>query len=105
MTFEEWVEAQGFVLADLEEKQVASLKAMFEGAGLSVEATRQLSKEFEFHAWADRQHASDAAKEKLLEMMRNIPEALEPLFAPRWTDSTMYFSLWEVVIVARRSEA
>jgi hypothetical protein len=84
---------------------LARLKAMFEEAGLSVEATRKLSKEFEFHAWADRQHASDAAKENLLEMMREIPEALEPLFAPRWTDSTMYFSLWEAVIVARRRKS
>jgi ubiquinone/menaquinone biosynthesis C-methylase UbiE len=78
------------------------LQAMFEQAGLTVEATRQLSKEFEFHAWADRQRASDAVKAKLLEMMRSIPEALEPLFAPRWADDTLYFSLWEAVIVAKK---
>jgi ubiquinone/menaquinone biosynthesis C-methylase UbiE len=77
------------------------LQAMFEQAGLQVEATRELSKEFEFHKWADRQHVSEADKEKLLEMMRNIPKALEPLFTPRWTDETMYFSLWEAVIAAR----
>lgn len=81
---------------------LARLQAMFEQAGLTVEATRQLSKEFEFHDWADRQHASDAVKAKLLEMMRNIPEALEPLFAPRWADDTLYFSLWEAVIVAKK---
>jgi hypothetical protein len=74
---------------------------MFEQAGLQVEATRQLGKEFEFHTWADRQHVSDTDKEKLLEMMRNIPEPLEPLFAPRWADGTMYFSLWEAVVVAK----
>ena len=51
---------------------------------------------------ADR--VTDAlVKEKLLEMMRHIPEALQPLFAPRWAEGTMYFSLWEAVIVARRS--
>jgi hypothetical protein len=72
---------------------------MFTAAGLTVQATRQLTKEFEFHEWADRQGVSDADKEKLLEMMRNIPEALEPLFAPRWADGTMYFSLWEIVII------
>ena len=77
------------------------LQAMFEAAGLQVEAIRELSKEFEFHEWADRQHVSAADKEKLLQMMRNIPEALQPLFVPRWTDETMYFSLWEVVMVAR----
>jgi ubiquinone/menaquinone biosynthesis C-methylase UbiE len=79
------------------------LQAMFEEAGLVVETTRELSKEFEFHEWADRQHVSAANKEKLLEMMRRIPEALQPLFAPRWADNTMYFSLWEVVTVARLS--
>jgi ubiquinone/menaquinone biosynthesis C-methylase UbiE len=81
---------------------LARLQAMFEQAGLTVEATRQLSKEFEFHDWADRQHASDAVKAKLLEMMHNIPEALESLFAPRWADDTLYFSLWEAVIVAKK---
>lgn len=80
------------------------LQAMFEEAGLKVEATRELSKEFEFQAWADRQHVSPENKEKLLEMMRHIPEALQPLFAPRWADGTMYFSLWEAVIVARLAE-
>jgi ubiquinone/menaquinone biosynthesis C-methylase UbiE len=84
---------------------LALLGAMFGDAGLRVRVTRQLSKEFEFHAWADRQGASDAIKEVLLDMMRNLPEALEPLFAPRWEDGTMYFSLWEVVIVGeKRSE-
>ena len=77
------------------------LQAMFEDVGFTVEAVRQLSKELEFHQWADRMRVSDADKEKLLEMMRNIPSALEPLFAPRWADGTMYFSLWEAVIVAR----
>ena len=78
------------------------LQAMFEQAGLQVEATRQIGKEFEFHEWADRQHVSAADKEKLLEMMRHIPEALQPLFTPRWADGTLYFSLWEAVIVGRK---
>jgi len=84
---------------------LADLEAMFEEAGFRVRATRQLSKEFEFHPWADRQGASDAVKETLLDMMRKLPEVLETLFAPRWEDGTMYFSLWEVVIVGeKRSE-
>ena len=80
------------------------LRAMFEDVGLNVMGTHRLSKEFEFHAWADRQHVSGEDKEKLLAMMRDIPAALEPLFAPRWTDGTMYFSLWEAVIVAEKAE-
>jgi ubiquinone/menaquinone biosynthesis C-methylase UbiE len=78
------------------------LQTMFEDAGFKVKVTRELSKELEFYAWADRQAASDATKEKLLDMMRNVPEALEPLFAPRWANDTLYFSLWEAVIVAEK---
>ncbi|MCB0167050.1 MAG: class I SAM-dependent methyltransferase [Anaerolineae bacterium] len=78
------------------------LEAMLEKAGLKVEATSNvMTKEFEFHKWADRQNVSDPNKDKLLEMMRHIPESLQPLLAPRWADGTMYFNLWEVVIVAR----
>jgi SAM-dependent methyltransferase len=80
------------------------LQAMFEKAGFKVEqVSPTLIKEFEFHAWADRQRVSPANKDKLLEMMRHIPDALQPLFAPRWADDTMYFSLHEIVIVARLS--
>jgi ubiquinone/menaquinone biosynthesis C-methylase UbiE len=81
------------------------LQVMFEEAGLKVETTRELSKELEFHEWADRQHVSDANKAKLLEMMRHIPEALQPLFTPRWADGTMYFSLREAILIARRYSA
>ena len=77
------------------------LLAMFEQAGFQVQASRELSKEFEFHDWADRQHVSDSDKEKLLAMMRHLPEPLQPLFAPRWADGTMYFTLHEAVLVAR----
>jgi ubiquinone/menaquinone biosynthesis C-methylase UbiE len=74
----------------------------FERAGFEVLATERLSKEFEFHGWADRQRVSPPDKDRLLDMMRRIPPALEPLFAPRWADGTMYFSLWEIVLVGRK---
>jgi len=77
------------------------LEAMFEQASLTVQATRQLSKEMEFHQWADRMRVSPESKDKLLEMMRHLPEALQPLFAPRWADGTMYFTLHEGVIIAQ----
>jgi len=78
------------------------LQAMIEHAGLRIESSVVLAKEFEFHAWADRQRVSPARKMQLLTMMRALPRALEPLFAPRWVDGTLYFSLWEAVIVARK---
>ncbi len=79
------------------------LEAMFAEAGLAVvKSSRILMKELEFHDWADRQHVSPEDKDKLLIMMRNLPPALEPLFSPRWTEETMYFNLWEVVILAQK---
>lgn len=78
------------------------LEAMFAQAGLTVQATRQLSKELEFHLWADRMRVSAENKEKLLEMMRQLPESLGPFLAPRWADDTLYFTLHEAVIIARR---
>ncbi|MBX9791985.1 MAG: methyltransferase domain-containing protein [Pirellulales bacterium] len=80
----------------------AEIVGRFERAGFEILASERLSKEFEFHGWADRQRVSPADKERLLDMMRRIPPVLEPLFAPRWTDGTMYFSLWELVLVGRK---
>ena len=80
---------------------LAELQAMFEAAGFEIEATRQFSKEMEFNDWANRMRVSPDDKETLLDLMRNIPQPLESLFMPRWKDGTMYFSLREVVLVAR----
>jgi ubiquinone/menaquinone biosynthesis C-methylase UbiE len=80
----------------------SQLAGRFEQAGFEIVATERLSKEFEFQGWADRQRVSAADKLRLLDMMRQIPLELAPLFAPRWADDTMYFSLWEVVLVGRK---
>jgi ubiquinone/menaquinone biosynthesis C-methylase UbiE len=75
---------------------------LLESAGLHVLKLERLHKELEFESWADRQDVSAENKARLLEMMRLLPPELEPLFAPRWADGTMYFSLWEVVILAQK---
>ena len=84
---------------------LVDLQVMLESAGLRARVTIRLSKEFEFHAWADRQRVAAADKVRLLAMMRAIPASLQPLFAPRWDDGTLHFSLWEVVLVARKAPA
>lgn len=81
---------------------LADLQAMIGAAGLRIETSAMLTKECEFHAWADRQRVSPADKVRLMDMLRAVPPALEPLLAPRWADGTLYFSLWEAVIVARK---
>ena len=82
---------------------LSQLIAMFERTGLHVEATRSFAKEFSFEPWADRMHVSAPDKARLLQMLRDLPAAARPLLAPRFADGTAYFSLWESVIVARRS--
>lgn len=81
---------------------LAGLRELLAAAGFRIAATRELTKEFEFHEWTDRQRVSDADKERLLAMMRDLPGALRPVMAPRWTGGTLYFTLLEAVLLARR---
>ena len=94
-------------LRDPSHHQVYSLAQLYHlltAGGLQVEAVRTLTKELEFEEWADRQRVSPATRDTLRDMMKELPPLLVPLFAPRWADGTMYFSLWEAVVVARCTE-
>jgi ubiquinone/menaquinone biosynthesis C-methylase UbiE len=82
---------------------VPQLESMLAKAGFRIRAKRELSHEFEFHAWADRQRVDDHRKQQLLAMMRKIPDELKPLFRPRFDGGTMYFHLREAVIVGEKS--
>ncbi len=84
-------------------RSIASLQTLFEESGLDVDAYHCLSKEFEFHKWADRQHVSAKDKTVLLGMLENVPQQLIELLQPRKDENTAYFSLAEVVIVATKS--
>lgn len=79
---------------------LGELEQLFANAGLVIKDSRQLTQEFEFHKWADRQRVTDSDKELLLDMLDEAPELLIPLFKPRKADGTAYFSLAEVVLVA-----
>lgn len=81
---------------------LGELTSMMETVGLTIQSTQQLSKEFEFHTWADRQHVSPGDKKLLLKMIRRVPPGLQPLLSPRWDSQTVYFSLWEVVLIAKK---
>jgi ubiquinone/menaquinone biosynthesis C-methylase UbiE len=84
---------------------LSQLIALIEDTGLHVLSVRRLSKEMEFADWCDRQQVSAADRERLLTMAREIPPALAPLLRPRWDDGTMYFTLWEAVVVAEKPAA
>lgn len=78
---------------------MTQLCELFEDAGLRIRWTHAFDKAIEFHEWADRQQVSTRDKQRLLQMMRQIPIALQPLFQPRWT-TTLHFNLREAVIIA-----
>lgn len=79
------------------------LQEMIKDAGFQITNLSPIQKkEVEFNEWADRQNVSEIKKRKLIKMMHNVPEPLKQLFAPRFADKTMYFNLWEVVIVAKK---
>ena len=80
---------------------VAGLRDLLAAAGFRIAATRELTKEFEFHEWTDRQRVSAADKERLLAMMRDLPAVLHPVMAPRRADGTLYFTLLEAVLLAK----
>lgn len=82
---------------------LSELRSMLEEEGLKVSTTRQLKKEMEFHEWADRQHVSDTDKKKLLNMMKSLPPQLQSMLKPQYADETVYFSLWEAVIIVKKT--
>ncbi len=69
-------------------------------AGFEVIESRELSKEFEFQGWANRQRVSEDDKAVLQKMLSDLNSPLRLWLAPRWADGTVYFSLREAVIVA-----
>jgi ubiquinone/menaquinone biosynthesis C-methylase UbiE len=79
------------------------LQSMMKGAGLHADTACQLTKEVEFRDWADRQHVSDNDKGRLIEMIKNMPSPLRSMLAPRYADDTVYFSLLEAVVVAKKA--
>ncbi len=78
------------------------LSSMMKVAGLKIEKTSQLKKEVEFQDWTDRQRVSKDDKKRLLEMISSLPSPLRSMLTPRHADGTLYFSLLEAVIVAKK---
>lgn len=85
--------------------EVLSLESLTEkliAAGFKIDATRTLTKEFELNDWADRQKVTAEGKEGLRRMFRGMSDKLKILMKPREADGTIYFTLWEAVLVAHK---
>ena len=81
------------------------LTELVRGAGFTVDAARRFSKEVELEEWADRQRVSVHGKASLRNLLEKAPDALRPMLAPRAVDGTLYFTLWEAVVVARSTDS
>ena len=81
---------------------LACLEATLREVGFEVLESVELTKEFEFHEWADRQRVPPADKSRLMEMLRRASPGLRDWLRPRWEEQTAHFHLREVVILARK---
>ncbi len=84
------------------EYPVARLEAMFTDAGVTIEQTEKLEKEMEFDPWADRMGASAELKAQLRQWIANAPEAVQEWLKPRHEGDQLFFTLHEVVLIARK---
>ncbi len=78
------------------------LEAMFADAGLQVEHTETLTKEMDFEPWADRMGASADLKARLRQWLKDAPASVRAWLMPRQDGDVLYFTLHEVILVARK---
>lgn len=81
------------------------LEAMFTEAGTTVLTSESLEKEMEFDPWADRMGASSELKAELRRWIANVPESVLDWLKPRNDGAKLYFTLHELVLVARKNSS
>ena len=81
---------------------LAHLETMLTEVGFHVLDALELTKEFEFDGWADRQRVTPENKAILINMLRHPSPGLRKWLVPRFEAQGVYFTLREVVIVAHK---
>lgn len=84
------------------EYPIPRLVAIFTDAGATVESTQELTKEMEFDPWADRMGANDELKARLRQWLDTAPESVRVWLMPRRDGAQLFFTLHEVVLIARK---
>lgn len=79
-------------------------RAAIAEAGFSTSAVEIVPKEIEFISWAERMGADKSTTAQLEAVLTGASGALRAFFRPRQQDGKLYFSLDEVLIVARKQE-
>src|SRR5581483_1302162 len=85
------------------EYPIARLESMFREAGVTIQHTESLEKELEFDLWADRMGASGDLKAKLRQWLTDAPASVHAWLHPRHEGERLFFTLHEVVLVARKN--
>jgi ubiquinone/menaquinone biosynthesis C-methylase UbiE len=81
------------------------LESIFTERGFRILTSLELTKEFEFHQWADRQRVTPEDKAILLNELQQASPGLEAWLTPRWGADTFHFNLREIVILAQKPSA
>lgn len=79
------------------------ITAMFEAAGLAVEAQETLTKFIDFEDWTWRVDVPSAGKAQLRTMLFEAPPVVQQWLAPGETDGRLRFNLVEGVVLGRKS--
>lgn len=72
------------------------------GAGFVIEHLEKLSKSLEFAPWAERMGAGPETIARLQAILNDSSPALRAYLRPEQRDGALYFTLDEVILVARR---
>jgi ubiquinone/menaquinone biosynthesis C-methylase UbiE len=75
---------------------------LIEDAGLRVEHKERTPKEMEFEPWATRMGSNAATIERLRSILLEASPALKAFLKPRLVDDSLWFTLDEAIIIARK---
>lgn len=75
-------------------------RALAEGAGFTIRATDVVYQHHDVEDWMDRVDCPPDRREKVLAMLRDIPEAIRDSYRPQTVDSRLYMRTPQCVLVA-----
>ncbi|MDJ0753016.1 MAG: class I SAM-dependent methyltransferase [Ardenticatenaceae bacterium] len=92
-------------LRDPSHNRMISLKEwsdLFEKNGLTVQHAETMSKEMDFHPWADRMQVSPENKVRLEVMLRQAPNIVKEFLTPEFSSAKITFRLTEGLIIGQQ---
>jgi ubiquinone/menaquinone biosynthesis C-methylase UbiE len=81
---------------------MAEWSEVIEDAGLELQHVERLPKDMEFQPWAERMGADATTIERLRSMLDDASPALAAFLKPRLVDGSLWFTLDEAILIARK---